>query len=175
MTPGTVYFVQELPNGAIKIGWTSGNVADRWHNIQTGNPRDVVVIGIIEESTFYDEQKWHHRFHGCRCGTSGEWFWPTAELMAAIRAEASSAAHLKRTRRNKRPPTPWALALQTWMIEEGYQSRSLEEAVGRRSIPPGVFTGRNPPSAPLAHKIEILSKGAVKASLLLSVVQEEAA
>jgi hypothetical protein len=71
---GTIYFIQEMPNGPVKIGFTAGSVVERWHGIQTGNPREVVLIAQIHDATQMDEVRWHNRFHDARC--SGEWCGP---------------------------------------------------------------------------------------------------
>jgi hypothetical protein len=167
---GTIYFVQELPAGPIKIGWTANSVSERVHNVQTGNPREVVLIGIIGGSTQLNELSWHHRFHGCRC--SGEWFWPTQELREAIATEAAPAPAITRKRRLKRLPSHWAQALQRWVSGAGKNQYDIAEIIDRTNCyASALMFGRKRPTAEMARKIEVASKGAVPASLLLAAVQ----
>lgn len=170
---GTIYFIQEMPNGPVKIGFTSGDVVERWHGIQTGNPREVVLIALVQHATLTDEARWHQRFHDCRC--SGEWFYPTASLVAAIDAEAEPAGHVQRTRRIKRPPQPWAIALAEWMKSRPRATTAIADKLGlsQYAVRP-IVKGYQRPTAQQAKIIENYTDGAVKASLLLTVVGEAA-
>lgn len=76
-----VYFVQEAPDGFIKIGWTRGPVDGRLCTIQTGNPRTLVLLTAMR-GALKDEQALHRRFAAHR--VSGEWFHPAPELLAFI-------------------------------------------------------------------------------------------
>lgn len=56
-----IYFIQEQPDGAIKIGHTAtGNVRERLRKMQTGNSRPLRVLGVTD-GTFATEGLLHSR------------------------------------------------------------------------------------------------------------------
>jgi hypothetical protein len=77
-----IYFIQEANNGAIKIGY-SGNPEARRVQLQTGNPRELVIIGVMSGDADL-EKELHQRFstYRIRC----EWFQPASEIMDFVHA-----------------------------------------------------------------------------------------
>lgn len=74
-----VYFVQAGENGPIKIGYAS-DVAKRIGHLQTSAPDRLCVLSVMdggeaEEKALHAELAAHRRL--------GEWFNPTAEVLAA--------------------------------------------------------------------------------------------
>lgn len=167
---GSIYFIQEMPAGAIKIGWTTGSIFERLHGVQTGNPREVTLIGQIADVTQTQELLWHHRFHDCWC--SGEWFNPSPELLAAIKNEALPVDTSKRFRRTKRSRSEWALALLHWMDERDLSWIDLERMLKPDRVKgSALMSGRIAPSPEQAKILHRKSKGAVNASLLVQPMQ----
>lgn len=82
----SVYFVQSVDGGLIKIGIAS-NVAARLSGMQTGSPVKLRVIGVIPDARSTVEAELHERFATAR--RHGEWFEPTPELLAYIAEHAS--------------------------------------------------------------------------------------
>lgn len=80
---GRVYFAQAGEHGPIKIGWTRGDPNDRIASLQTGNPYRITLL-IAVPGSGDDERDIHIRFDRIRM--VGEWFQPTAELVAFIDA-----------------------------------------------------------------------------------------
>lgn len=81
-----VYFVQHEEKGPIKIGFSSDPVS-RLQSLQTGNPYDLTLIGVVPGSMAH-EAKLHATCSKAR--VQGEWFWPTAEVLAVIEKELGS-------------------------------------------------------------------------------------
>ena len=76
-----VYFIQEGNSGPIKIGQTFGSPLDRLTQLQTGNPRELHLLGVMHGHCG-DEEEIHRQFAGVHL--RGEWFQPTQELLAFI-------------------------------------------------------------------------------------------
>lgn len=85
----SVYFIQEIPDGPIKIGWTDRPISIRLSGIQHGNCRELGIIARIEGSSKQDEAAWHERFASLRI--RGEWFRPNLTLLTAIKEAAGIA------------------------------------------------------------------------------------
>jgi hypothetical protein len=83
--PRTVYFIQPVGGGLIKIGIAS-NVASRLSGLQTGSPVELHVIAVIRGVEQSTEAELHLRFAAAR--RHGEWFEPTPELLAYIAEHA---------------------------------------------------------------------------------------
>lgn len=76
-----VYFLRAGDDGPIKIGFTSGPVAKRIGEIQVGCPWPLCLIGTVHGER--QHETWlHRRFRAI--SLSGEWFSPSADLLAAI-------------------------------------------------------------------------------------------
>lgn len=78
---GAVYFIGHA--GAadlVKIGYTT-NIRKRLGSLQCANGRKLVVLHTVS-GTMADERALHERFASAR--REGEWFEPTAELLAYI-------------------------------------------------------------------------------------------
>jgi hypothetical protein len=77
-----VYFIRSMsPVGEIKIGY-SNNPQGRLQLLQTGNPYPLEVLATIPGEGRRKERELHERFATSRL--SGEWFEPTADLLAYI-------------------------------------------------------------------------------------------
>lgn len=83
--PAFVYFIQRGEGGPIKIGAAS-NPAARLSTLQTGSPEPLRLLAATPGS-LDDEAALHERFASARL--SGEWFEPTADLIALIEQVAS--------------------------------------------------------------------------------------
>lgn len=82
-----VYFIQEQPEGRIKIG-KSRNPKKRLMNLQTGNPDPLEVIACLPGGRV-EETLLHQKLDRYRC-TRGEWFHPTKGLLGYIRVMESA-------------------------------------------------------------------------------------
>lgn len=65
-----IYFILESTE-FVKVGWTSGHVADRLKSVQTGNPRLLKLVAWVPGSQ--KDEHWLHRrlYRSQKCG---EWF-----------------------------------------------------------------------------------------------------
>lgn len=88
----SVYFIQEIPDGPIKIGWTDRPISIRLSGIQHGNCRELGIIACIDGASKQDEAAWHERFASLRI--RGEWFRPDLMLLAAIK-KAAGISHFE--------------------------------------------------------------------------------
>jgi hypothetical protein len=77
----TVYFIQAVQGGPIKIG-VAEDVDARLSALQTGSPLPLRVLAILPSSGRYGEAQLHQRFAATRL--HGEWFEATPELLAFI-------------------------------------------------------------------------------------------
>ena len=70
----TVYFIGEEPyTGEVKIGRTGGDVRDRLKQLQTGNPRTLVVLGEIKcGNSTCKENELHAKYKDRH--VRGEWY-----------------------------------------------------------------------------------------------------
>lgn len=91
----SVYFIFDVTSGYIKIGRTTGSVAQRLRQMQAYNPNPMRVIGVHADA---DEIEIHHRFAKSRVGF--EWFRDSPELRAFIAANDVPA--LRRVPRRRR-------------------------------------------------------------------------
>jgi hypothetical protein len=73
-----VYFIEG--DGLVKIG-TTGNIAQRLSNLQTGSPVGLRVLGYYPGDA-NDEWRLHHRFRHLH--SHGEWFRQDEELLEEI-------------------------------------------------------------------------------------------
>ncbi len=76
-----VYFIQDGPGGAIKIGVTAGSPQVRLSALQTGNPRRLELLASIPGSS-REEAALHERFAALRI--QGEWFRADDRLLGFI-------------------------------------------------------------------------------------------
>jgi len=81
---GSVYFIQEGQDGAIKIGFTEAGVGvqARRTYMQVGNSSPLRILGEIRGVSKLAERRWHQKFAASH--KLGEWFWPSKELLDAI-------------------------------------------------------------------------------------------
>lgn len=82
---GCVYFIQALPDGPVKIGYTSSSAKKRLAYLQTGCPFDLQLMGIIDAHP-YKERDIHKAFNKYRL--RGEWFKPEHEILEFIQENA---------------------------------------------------------------------------------------
>ena len=87
--PRSVYFIQPVDGGPIKIG-IAAHVLGRLSGLQTGSPVELRVLGVIPGVRQSYEAELHERFAATR--RHGEWFEPTPELMAFIAVHAEVPA-----------------------------------------------------------------------------------
>lgn len=161
---GSVYFLQEAPSGPIKIGFTLKDIRERLISIQTHNSRELNLLGSISPASKLDERDWHIRFANARC--RGEWFWPVAELLAAISAEAAPAEPWDRLRRKRRIPTDWVLTFDRWLEDHGMDAVSFGRFIGVAETTLSAVRHGKVPTQSLAKRIELATGGAVPASLV---------
>lgn len=76
-----VYFVREGLLGPIKIGYAL-DVERRLKDLQTGNPRELVLLAVMPESNEYEETILHTTFQFC--ALRGEWYEPHERLTRLI-------------------------------------------------------------------------------------------
>ncbi len=77
----TVYFIQNLSTGNIKIG-KSKNPSYRLKELQTGNDGKLVLMATVSEK-YYTEEHLHLLFHHFRL--NGEWFKYNEQLQSFIK------------------------------------------------------------------------------------------
>lgn len=66
-----IYFILDPAADAVKIGYTRSPGRRRFHQLKTGNPKPIVLLGMIEGSPTV-EREIHDHFHPARM--RGEWF-----------------------------------------------------------------------------------------------------
>lgn len=83
---GFVYFIQAEALGLIKIG-SAVDPTDRLCTLRCGSPDQLTLLAIIRSPQAVGvERGLHHQFRASR--SHGEWFHPSAGLLAFIAAEA---------------------------------------------------------------------------------------
>lgn len=91
-----IYFIQSTSGGLIKIGLTD-SVARRMSQLRSGRSDDLALLATMPGGRA-EERKLHRQFATSR--HRGEWFAPTPELLALIKATAEQEI----------PPEPVPLA-----------------------------------------------------------------
>lgn len=76
---GNVYLIQCVETGRVKIGWST-NLGQRLVDLQTASPSELILRGVVPNSTKKDESKLHIRCE--RYHVRGEWF--TSEALDDI-------------------------------------------------------------------------------------------
>lgn len=79
VSSGSVYFLQAVDGGPIKIGFTRGKVAKRLKAIQACSPVELVLIGARKDVGLHVEMALHHRLAADRL--HGEWFSPSSVVL----------------------------------------------------------------------------------------------
>lgn len=100
MTPGCVYFAEQVGGKLVKIGWTSGCPKRRVRSLQTGSPIKIRLLGAIPADDPALEKELHKRFEALR--VKGEWFRRSKEILALLPKEqrpARAASKKAQTRR----------------------------------------------------------------------------
>lgn len=64
---------------AVKVGYADYNVHSRLDSLQTGNPRELVLLGQLPGGKKTEAQL-HAKY--IKWNVLGEWFWPAADLIA---------------------------------------------------------------------------------------------
>lgn len=164
---GRIYFIQEGPDGAIKIGWGADPVS-RLRAFQVGNSAVLKLLGSIP--AFPDEEiGWHVRFAACQ--KRSEWFYPTAELLAAINA-ALGAEPVKPAECVPAQGRVTGADVYAWMRSEGMEVHELARKL-RYSVPHvanALFVNGFSPR--MAYRLEALSQGKLPAEQLLAHSRE---
>lgn len=166
MSPGSLYFIQEGPGGAIKIGWTDVvGVDNRRKAMQVGNSHELRVLGVIAGKEPDAELIWHDNFKHAH--KRGEWFYPTPELLAAIADAVSKQIDLADPPDWHGPPAG-AREVRAWLAEAELTMKEFAAHLGYdRSYVNYVI--RHPLSMRprIAYRIERATEGAIKAESLL--------
>lgn len=89
---GSIYFVQAVDGGPIKIGF-SRNPEHRLRGLQTGSPKELRIIALIPNKTRQLEREFHQ--HLAEHRMSGEWFEDHNEVYKIV-GKASSRAPIIR-------------------------------------------------------------------------------
>ncbi len=82
---GHVYFVQNLADQLIKIGF-SGDVPKRMKDLASHHHAPMRLLAAIDGCSVFDERRLHHRFRGLRARNAygTEWFRPEPKLILFI-------------------------------------------------------------------------------------------
>ena len=87
-----IYLIQETDTDYYKIGYTSRNLERRLAELQTGNPRRLVIVGAFEGGTF-EEQKLHNKYAHRLTPVRNEWFKLSANdvkgILESVRSDVS--------------------------------------------------------------------------------------
>lgn len=84
---GVVYFLQVMPAGPIKIGFTSGPVHNRIRALQQSSPHELKWLGFFSGKP--EDERAAHKYLAdsrCRC----EWFYPTLEVLSFVSEKCAS-------------------------------------------------------------------------------------
>lgn len=76
-----VYFITDKEN--IKIGYTKQNPEKRLHQLNTGSPIQLYLLGYIEGDK-NKEKELHRKFNKYRIRQNGEWFYGNEEIIDYI-------------------------------------------------------------------------------------------
>ncbi len=119
---GQVYFIRDEASSAVKIGWTANNVASRLSAIQTGNPNELTLLGVMDgdEAT---ERDWHSRYVEDRI--RGEWFSESDDLLAEINLRAQPCVP-------ERHPHPLGRYLQDASLSQA--AFALRASISRQTV-----------------------------------------
>lgn len=156
---GSLYFIQEGPGGAIKIGWTGNCVQRRLINLQIGNSNELVLLATIPDVPISEEGAWHVHFgpHKKR----SEWFHPSPDLLEAIAARAVPA----QAAAPKPEPVmgPARQSLEDWLKTSGVGLTRFAERIGvSRQALHRYRTGERMPDRAIMAKIAQETDGAVR-------------
>jgi transcriptional regulator with XRE-family HTH domain len=124
----SIYFIQEVPDGAIKIGWTNKPVEERLRAMQIGNSRELKVVATRPGGRS-DEIRLHMMFSDLR--VRGEWFRPGRRLLNEIGLTEGILPPFKRVKICAEIQPIWS-----WMVENGV---SLEELARRMGYKPSTL------------------------------------
>lgn len=119
-----VYFIQQGSDGPIKIG-LAANPEKRLGTLQSGNPDRLYVRAIIRTA---EPKKLEIDLHGLfrQHRVGGEWFQPTAELLAYMEEHGESKEQLAEAVRRRRT------------VEDAACDREVLAALGRFMASQGV-------------------------------------
>lgn len=175
MPLGSIYFIQEGREGAIKIGWTSNDPHRRRDNLQIGNSHDLHLIGIVPNVEKGAEASWHLRLAAHR--KRSEWFYPTEEVMAAVRAQfpAPPRHTLKPILVSSRAAEDTKPMVE-WMKANRVRQKVMAKRFGMaQSSVSQILNGSRGMTKDFALKCEIFTDGAVSAATLLGLAEARAA
>lgn len=158
---GSLYFIQEGPGGAIKIGWTSNCVQRRMVNLQIGNSNELILLATISSVPMSEEGAWHVRFGLHR--KRSEWFHPAPELLEAIARRAIPAPAAD----PKAEPIlgPARQSLEDWLKISGVSMNAFAQRIGvTRQALHRYRTGERMPDRGVMARIAEETDGAVTAN-----------
>lgn len=89
-----IYFIAD--GEYVKVGYTDESVSSRLSSLQTGNPRELKILGVIE-GDYVVENTLHNRFIPWH--VRGEWFALTDDLHANIDKLLSDTKHIETIQR----------------------------------------------------------------------------
>lgn len=104
-----VYFIQAGTDGPIKIGYAA-SVADRLSQIQTCNPIELRLLGVVRGAARGLEMLLHREFGDAH--VRGEWFCPTKTLLRRITEIVALDEHASIVRPRARPRRDVAAATE---------------------------------------------------------------
>lgn len=132
-----VYFIQ-CNNGPIKVGWTEKPPEYRLTNLQSCNPYELTLLGVIPKASLDVEAQLHRYFDHLRIRR--EWFRPEPFLLDYIHTHAlpyvpDPPAHSRRTGKGYRQP-----ASGKWLrLALDVSGLSQNQAVKRLGITPSTL------------------------------------
>lgn len=162
---GSVYFIQEGRDGCVKIGWTMASPMGRLKTLQVGNSEDLHLIGVLPKCSPDVELHWHHKFRHCHRRL--EWFWPTPELLNAIRD--GIASHVEA------PNIVWlgdyatSDTVRAWLKANRTSLKTLSERCGYSAgyLRTVLSDDWHDINARAAYRIEAATGGEIKAQALM--------
>jgi hypothetical protein len=173
---GTLYFIQEGADGAIKIGWTTNDPERRRDNLQIGNSHQLRLLAVLPEVEQTVEFEWHARFRAHQ--KRSEWFYPAVSLTEAI-AQQFPPPGREKSEKPVVDPVPFAstdalptnvIPLVYWLRNQKLRQTHFADRIG---ISPGhiskVLRGKAELTRSFAIQVELATGGAVKAAELLGV------
>lgn len=172
---GSLYFIQEGTDGAIKIGWTTNDPERRRDNLQIGNSHQLRLIAIVPDVLQDVEFEWHARFRAHQ--KRSEWFYPASALLEAVAQQTPPPGRERAPVAEPLPPAYEAenfatnvVPLVDWLRAQKLRQTHFASKIG---ISHGhiskVLRGKAELTRSFAVQVELATGGAVKAVDLLGL------